>query len=223
MKNFNWKNTYFIYLLISMLWACGSSGEVSNPPIPTDEGKNRTIILTHLADNIIIPAYANFKVKFDLMKIKSDAFAFQPSLISLSEFRTAWSEAYIEWQKVELFDFGPAEKQTLHSFYNIYPASEKGINDNIIYPNANLEVPASNAQQGFPALDYLINGVGKSDAEILAYYTTATDATKRIAYLGRLTIRMESLLGKVISDWNGAYRETFISKTSLDPSAPTDR
>ena len=221
MKVFNWKNTYFLYFLTSLLWACGGSGEVNNPPTPTDEGKNRTVILTHLADNIIIPAYANFKVKFDIMKSKSDVFASQPSISSLVEFRTAWAEAYVEWQKVELFDFGPAEKQTLHNFYNIYPASEKGINNNIVDSNANLEVPASNAQQGFPALDYLINGVGKTDAEILVHYTTAADAAQRMAYLKRLTSRMESLLGKVITDWNGAYRETFITKTSLDIGGST--
>lgn len=222
MKTFQWKKSYLLCLITGLLWACSSSNSPDpNPTTPVDQGKDRTALLTNLADNIIIPSYVNFKVKFDQMKSKSDAFTAKPSLTSLNEFRTAWTEAYIEWQKVELFDFGPAEKQTLRSFYNIYPASETGIASNIADPNANLEIPASYAQQGFPALDYLINGVGNNDTAILAYYTTSTDATKRLAYINRLTARMETLLGKVISDWNGTYRETFITKTGLDISSST--
>ncbi len=222
MKAFQLKKSYFLCLITGLLWACsGSNGTDPAPTNPVDQGKDRTALLTNLADNIIIPSYANFKVKFDQMKSKSDAFTAKPSLTTLSELRTAWTEAYIEWQKVELFDFGPAEKQTLRSFYNIYPASETGIASNIADPSANLEVPASYAQQGFPALDYLINGVGSNDTAILAYYTTATDAAKRLAYINRLTARMETLLGKVISDWNGAYRETFITKTGLDIGSST--
>lgn len=212
---------YFLVLLTGFLWACSDSKTINDTPIPIDEGKDRKVILTNLADNIIMPAYANFKVKFDVMAAKSDAFIVKPDNNSLIEFRAAWAEAYIEWQKVELFDFGPAEKQTIRNFFNIYPANEKGIADNIADPNANLDVPVSYALQGFPALDYLLNGVGNNDAAILTYYTTATDAAKRIAYIKRITARMNSLLTKVVTEWNSTYRETFITKTGLDIGSST--
>lgn len=204
-----------MFLLTVILLACGSEGTIDEPD-PVDTGKDRKLVLTHLADNIIIPAYANFKSKFDAMLSKSDAFIAKPETATLVEFRAAWADAYTEWQKVEMFDFGPGEKQTIRSFFNIYPASEKGINDNIADPTANLEVPASYAQQGFPALDYLLNGVGKNDAEIVAFYTSTSNATNRKAYIKRLTTRMNILLATVMNDWNGAYRETFITKTGLD-------
>jgi predicted lipoprotein len=213
MKNF------FLLLITGILWACGG-GNSATEPTPVDEGKDRKVVLTNLADNIIIPAYANFRTKFDVMLAKSDAFIAKPNNMTLTEFRAAWVEAYTEWQKVELFDFGPAEKQTIRNFYNIYPASEKGIMDNIADPTVSLEVPASYAQQGFPALDYLLNGVGKTDAEILAYYN-GNDATKKMAYIKRLTSRMNTLLTKVMDEWNTTYRETFITKTGLDISSST--
>ncbi len=214
------KKQILLLVLTALLWACGSGGETTDPPIPVDEGKDRKVILTHLADNVIIPAYGNFKAKLDLMITKGDAFTAKPDAATLTDFRTAWVEAYTEWQKVELFDFGPAERQTLRNFFNIYPASEKGINDNIADPSANLEVPASFAQQGFPALDYLLNGLGSTDATILGFYTTAPDAAKRIAYVKRLTGRMKTLLDKVTTDWT-TYRETFINKTGLDIGSST--
>jgi predicted lipoprotein len=219
MKSFPWKKQILLLVLTGVLWACGG-GVTTDPPTPVDEGKDRKVMLTHLADNIIIPAYGNFKAKLDLMGTNADAFTAKPDITTLAAFRTSWVEAYTEWQKVELFDFGPAERQTLRNFFNIYPASEKGINDNIADPTANLEVPASYAQQGFPALDYLLNGLGSSDASILAFYTTAPDAAKRIAYVKRLTTRMKTLLDKVTTDWT-TYRETFITKTGLDAGSST--
>ncbi|RYU92700.1 imelysin family protein [Emticicia agri] len=215
MKSFFEKKYILLLILTGLLWACGGGGETTDPPTPVDEGKDRKLILTHLADNIIIPAYGNFKAKLTLMVSNGDAFMAKPDMTTLTAFRASWVEAYTEWEKVELFDFGPAERQTLRSFFNIYPASEKGINDNIADPTANLEVPASFAQQGFPALDYLLNGLGTTDTAILAFYTTAPDAAKRIAYVKRLTSRMNTLLDKVITEWT-TYRETYISKTGLD-------
>lgn len=212
---------YLLIVLTGFIWACGSNGTGTEAPTPQEDGKDRKAILSHLADHIIIPAYANFKVKLDAMQAKSDQFVNQPTMNNLTAFRSAWTEAYIEWQKVELFDFGPAEKQTIRNFYNIYPASENGILANIADPSANLEVPASYAQQGFPALDFLINGVAKTDEEIVAYYSSSAEGAKRLAYIKRLTGRMASLLDKVITEWNTSYRETYISKTGLDISSST--
>ncbi|MHA8101564.1 imelysin family protein [Aquirufa nivalisilvae] len=212
---------YLLIVLTGLIWACGSNGTGTDEPTPQEDGKDRKAILIHLADHVIIPSYANFKLKLDAMFAKSDAFTSQPNTANLQAFRSAWIEAYIEWQKVELFDFGPAEKQTIRNFFNIYPANEIGIQSNIADPAANLEVPASYAQQGFPALDFLINGVAKTDEEIVAYYLTPVEGTKRIAYIKRLTTRMNSLLDKVINEWNTTYRETYVSKTGLDISSST--
>ncbi len=205
----------FLTLLLS---ACGGNG--SNPS-PVDNAQDRKPILTHWADNIIIPAYSNFKVKFDVMLNKADAFTSFPNDASLLEFRASWVDAYAEWQKVELFEFGPADKYTLRNFFNIYPTDVNGIVTNINDPASNLDLPVSYARQGFPALDYLINGVAADDAAIIAFYTIEPDAAKRIAYIKRITTRMNFLLTNVISEWSGSYRETFIIKTGLDIGSST--
>lgn len=212
---------YILVLITGIIWSCGGGGSPVDNPLVADEGKDRKAVLTNLADNIILPSYANFKTKLELMKMKSDAFIAEPALKNLIEFRAAWVDSYIEWQKVEMFDFGPGEKQTIRNFYNIYPANVSGILANIADPTSNLDVPVSYAQQGFPALDYLINGVGKTDTEILAFYTTGADSTRRLAYIKRITSRMSSVLDKVINEWNGSYRETYINKTGLDISSST--
>jgi predicted lipoprotein len=202
-----------LYFVAVSLLGCGGGGK---EPGPEDNTKDRQLILTNWVDNIVVPAYANFKVKFDAMLTKKAAFAATPNESTLIEFRSTWVEAYIAWQKVEPFDFGPANKYTLRNFFNIYPADVAGITTNINDPSTALDVTASYARQGFPALDYLINGVGADDASIIAYYTDETEGTKRIAYINRITDRMNTLLTNVIGEWGGTYRETFISNTSLD-------
>ena len=88
--------------------------------MPADNRKDRQEILIHWVDNIVVPAYDKFKVKFDAMKIKADAFTQNTNVSTLTEFRAAWVEAYLKWQKVEVFEFGPADQYTLRSFFNIY-------------------------------------------------------------------------------------------------------
>lgn len=208
------------------LWACGSSGtDTPTPTTPIDQASSdRKAMLTNIADNIIVPSYASFKTKFDAMVVKSDAFAAKPDKTTLSDFRQAWTDAYTEWQKVELFDVGPAEQYTLRNFFNIYPTNVTGIEDYIAAGSGTFDVPASYPKQGFPALDYLINGLDISDDAIVARYTTATDATRRIAYLKRLTTQMNAQFTTVYTAWTtGGYRDTFINCTALNAGCSTGK
>jgi predicted lipoprotein len=210
----DWYKKFLFSLLMLLLSACGGSD--NDEPSPVDEGKDREAILIHWADNIVKPSYADFEEKLNALAVKAESFIDAPTTPSLIEFRSAWIDAYLEWQKVELFEFGPADKYTLRNFFNIYPADVTGINANMNDAAANLALPASYARQGFPALDYLLNGVAADDAAILAYYTTDPDAAKRIAYVDKIVSRMKTLLSNVVSEWNGAYRDTFVSSTGLD-------
>ncbi len=207
---------FFICFLIS---ACAKEGSKGDPD--PDLNKDRKAVLTHIADNIVIPAYADFKVKFDLMSAKSLAFTSQPGPATLADFRLAWKEAYIEWQKVELFDFGPGARTAMRNYFNIYPASVQGINTYINNPSENIEVSSAYDKQGFPALDYLLNGVGTTDSEIVSWYTVPTEGPKRIAFVKRIIAHMESLLTKVSADWKGTYYAEFTNKTGTDIGSPT--
>src|SRR5688500_17842833 len=172
------KKLALIGSLSFFLLSCGSK---EREPSPADNSKDRKLILTHWVDQIIVPSYENFKSSFDVMAEKADAFAASPDHTSLSELRAAWTEAYLEWQKVELFEFGAADKYTLRNFFNIYPTDVSGIVTNMNDQAINLDLPTSYPRQGFPALDHLINGVAIDDASIIASYTTDTEDDNRLA------------------------------------------
>lgn len=212
------KQIGLILLLMVGVYAC--SKKKTSEPVDSKTNIDRKAMLTFLADDIIIPSYNGFKTKFDLMLAKSDAFTTAPSTTTLTEFRTAWANAYVEWQKIELIDVGPASNQVIRSFFNIYPTNVANINTAISGGTVNFELPATFSQQGFPALDYLINGLGSTDNSILAFYTTAADAANRIAYLKKITAQMSSVFTKVYTPWtSGGYREEFINKSGTDASS----
>ncbi|MGA0556449.1 imelysin family protein [Larkinella sp. VNQ87] len=226
MAQFYWKTAVFIGITAGLIWACSSGSDSPDPdpgtnPNPTNPvGTDRKAMLTHLADNIILPSYANFKTKFDLMLTKSDAFVAKPDQTTLTEFRQAWADAYTEWQKVELFDVGPAESHTLRYFFNIYPANTTGIEDNIKATSVTLDLPSAYPRQGFPAIDYLINGLAATDDAIIQRYTTAADAAKRIAYLKLITNQMKTVFTTVLTEWTtGGYRDRFVNSTGIDASS----
>jgi predicted lipoprotein len=197
---------------------CGGNG---SEPSPADNSKDRKQILTHWVNEIIIPSYNNFQGKFHAVHAKTETFTNSPNVNSLAELRTTWAEAYSEWQKTELFEFGPADKYTLRNFFNIYPADVNGILANINDPATSLELPASYARQGFPALDYLINGVGIDDAAIINFYSADVEGEKRKAYLNRIVNRMNTLLTNVVTEWAGSYAESFANNTGLDIGSST--
>ena len=211
---------FHVVLLGVVVCLSGCSGSGSDPS-PSDNSKDRQEMLIHWADNIIIPSYDNFKAKFDVMLSESEEFTGSPTTESLTAFRSAWVDAYAEWQKVELFEFGPADRYTLRNFFNIYPADVAGIEANILDPLANMEVPNSYPRQGFPTLDYLINGVASDDAGIVEYYTFGDDAAERVAYVTKVVERMSTLITNVITEWKGSYRDTFTSSTGLDIGSST--
>lgn len=203
-----------------LIISCNKKTGNSEPALSDESGKNRQEVLMNVADNIIIPSYANFKSKLDVMVSKSAAFTAAPTLTALTEFRQAWQEAYIEWQKVEVFDVGPASEHVLRSYMNIYPASVSQITSNINENGkANLEVTASYPAQGFNGFDYLLNGVAANDNDIVAFYTTDASAALRIAYVKQLTAQMNTKFNQTYSEWINGYRDKFVNSTGVSATS----
>jgi len=208
-----------VVVMAAAFFACSKKGD----PQKEDSGSaaDRKAVLVNVTENIVIPSYNNFKTKLDLLVSKTNNFTDAPTTVSLGELRSAWVNAYVEWQKVELLEFGSADRYSLRSYFNIYPANETSIAANIASGTANLDIASNFTAQGFPAIDYLINGLGNTDDVIVSYYTTEADAAKRKAYLKSIISKMNSVFTTVNTEWNGAYKETFINKTGTDASSST--
>jgi hypothetical protein len=214
------KKLILIASFVAVLVACSSNDD--NSPAAVDSF-NRTALLTHWSDNIIIPAYQNYSDKLAQMSDAAAIFDSSPNATNLITLRTSWLEAYKGYQQVMLFNVGLAAEINFKEATNTYPTDAVGIEQNIESGNYDLELFSQFSKQGFPALDYMLNGLGSSDAEILAFYVTNTNAAAYKQYLVSLITALKSKTNIVLLDWNGSYRNTFIASSGTAVSSSTNK
>ena len=111
---------FALLLFAAGIFSCQKQSGVDTPEPST--GPDRKALLTEWADNLIKPGYQRFNDKLVVLKAKATAFTATPTTATLVEARQAWQAAYVEWQQVELYEFGPAEAVSLRNHFNIYPA-----------------------------------------------------------------------------------------------------
>lgn len=204
-------------LLIGLVaWAC------TDEETPTVDGDSfdRGAILVNWADNIIIPSYENYSTDIDDLVSAKNQFVTEASIQNLEELRAAWLDAYTSWQQVSMFEIGKAEELSLRGYTNIYPTNATEIEQFASDGNYDLTLPSARDAQGFPALDYLINGSADSDSEIVARFAANANLAN---YLGDLVDRLNSLTDLVIDDWKNGYRDTFVSNDGSDANSSVNK
>ncbi len=180
---------------------------------------DRGPMLINIADNIILPAYQDFKNHVNDLQTAVNTFEASPNTTTLQDLRIQWHEALISWQHAGYYEFGPAETHLLRANVNVYPADTTQINSNIQSASYDLSTANNLDAKGFQAMDYLLHGLGTTDAEIVDQYTTEVNASNRMTYLKDLIADMEQKATLVYNDWdtnNGNYAATFKTNTGLD-------
>lgn len=210
-----YKRIFLVIISLTIVLAC-SSDDNSGGTNPSDDF-NRGGMLIHVADNIIIPAYQDLNNLLATLVSAKDSFTENPNQENLETLREAWRNAYTTWQYVEMFNIGKAEEIFYHFQMNIYPTNIVDIENNVASGNADLTHPNNNDAVGFPAIDYMLYGLGDNDISILETYTSNPDADKYKNYLSNLVNQMKAITETVLNDWSGSYRNEFVS--SIDNTA----
>ena len=214
------KKIILILSFISVILACSSSESDINS---NNDSFDRTALLTNWAANIIIPSYENYQAKVVILVTNTSTFNANPSEANLQILRNSWFEAYKSYQKVTAFYLGKAMDINLKEATNTYPTDNVGIEANISSGTYNLELFSQFSRQGFPALDYLINGLGTTDASTVSFYTTNSNATKYKQYLTAVTNKLKSNIDLVVSDWNNGYKATYIASNGTAVSSSVNK
>lgn len=217
----------FVFILgLILLWGCTDD----NPSGPDADDFDREEILVNWADNIILPAFESFSSTTGKLKTAGENFTDDPNQQTLQEFRDAWKTSYLAWQYVSMFEIGRAMDIQLRDYLNTYPVSanesspnpDQTIQKNIQTGTYNLELPSLRDTQGYPALDYMLNGLGDSDDAILEYYTTHQDSGEYKKYINDLVTRMNQLTVEVLENWESGYRDQFVSNSGNGANASLD-
>ena len=129
-----------------------------------------TNMLSGIGNNIIIPRFANLTQTTLALKTEAASFVTQLDSASLVNLQKKFNTAYLSYQKVGMFNFGPALTNgfNMRERMNVFPVSlatyDMYMNNGNTQPTQNI-----NATVGFPAIEYLIFGNVDS---VLAEFTT---------------------------------------------------
>ncbi|TXB66017.1 imelysin family protein [Vicingus serpentipes] len=202
----------FLALILVSLFACKKENKVKfdDETISVDD-YNRQLMLTNYTNSYILPAYSVYKT--DLLELynETQTFTATPTLSNLQQLRVKWKDALLVWQDVAFLEFGPAEYIALRSQTNVYPADTSLILNNINVGSYNLQSASNYSAKGFQSVDYLINGIGGNDQEIVDYFTSNTNAK---TYLKDVVNELKTNADYVYSEWSNSYASTFIGNSS---------
>lgn len=204
---------------IAAFYACSSNSDGGS----SSDTFDRTALLTNWADNIIIPAYENYQSKVQVLNTNAATFSVTPTEANLQTLRASWLEAYKAYQYISLYNTGKAEEISLKESANTYPTNAAGIEANVTSGSYNLSLFGQFDKQGFPALDYLINGLGANDALITGFYVTNAKATNYKKYLTDLTTVLKTNADAMVTDWNASFRDTFVNSNGKSVSSSTNK
>ncbi len=203
-----------LLLLFFLFTQCGEKGEDNNCEFDTQ------VMITHFVDNTIIPNYQDFNEKVNQLNNAAQEFTNNPNQDNLMQVRTDWKNAYLAYQSVAAFEFGPAIDNgfSFKERLNTFPANAPTID--LLITEGNTDINAQfKSSVGFPAIEYLL--FAPTDVnEVLAAFTTADTGNNRLAYLTALTEDISSKSQLVYDAWVNDFRSTFINNTgSTDGSA----
>ena len=201
----------FNYLIILFFITLLSISCTENDNNSSTDGYDRSSLLSNVVDNIMIPAHQNFDSQLELFESAVNSFDQDRSISNLELMQDQFIETYKAWQHIEMFNIGYAEEIFYASKMNIYPANITRITQNINSDNVDLDGNSNQfSAQGFPAVDFLLFGLGETNDQILNVYVTDNNLT--FGYLNLLVSKMVNNTDSVISYWE-TNRQSFINST----------
>ncbi len=198
-------------LLCFLLLLAGCNNDDTNTD-PCANDFDQTGLFIHLADEVILPLYGDLQIKVSDLQQKTDNFSDNPNTTTLAILRTSWKTAYLAWERCEPFEFGPAADVFLRNSLNNFPVNAPAIDQNIQSGSYNFDNPEA-YDKGFPALDYLLFGIGADDAAIVAKYTADPLAANYRQYLLDLVTDIAERVTQTQDGWVSGYRDVFVQNT----------
>ncbi|MCB9033931.1 MAG: imelysin family protein [Chitinophagales bacterium] len=202
------KNTIYLILLSLCIVSC-----TEDKPSSSCETVDNNAILQNLG-NIIVDRYSQLNTQATLTQTAITAFITAPTTVTLTAAQNALKQLYLDFETVEMLQFGPAESYLQRTALNNYPTDTTIIQTAIANGITDLQ-NISNSAKGIHALDYLLFGVANSNTDIVNWYS----ATNNKNYLTAVMTQVKTVINNVYNEWNpndGNYYNTFINATGVD-------
>lgn len=191
------------------LLVLGTGVSCKPDPEPTPDF-DKAALLINVADNQILPALEDFNSKIETLETNYLTFQGSPDVATFEAVRNSWTDAYISWQSIKIYDFGPVRNYALKGSIGTFPTDTAKINANIASGSYTLGTAVNVDAVGLPSLDYLL--YRNNALNIL------TNDANAMQYGLDVIQKMKSEVAAVKSQWN-SYRATFIASTGTETTS----
>ncbi|MGB0403718.1 MAG: imelysin family protein [Salibacteraceae bacterium] len=198
----NFQLTLILSLSFLLLNGCKKDNDDSDSP-----GFNQGELLVNWGNNIILPSYIEYAKAIGEFDALCQSISVNPSAQNLDLLKEAHNKAYLTWQAVSLFEFGPAESTLLRVNSNIYPCDTLGLNDKVLANEFDLSSASDLSKKGFPAIDYLL------------YSSQELSSQGRVDYLKTVSSELKTNADVVLDSWSATganYVSEFKETTGND-------
>jgi len=188
-----------------------------------DSDFDQLALLTNIGTNIIAPSYQTFATEAATLNSDALAFTANPTTSNLTTLRNQLQQIWLTWQTAGIFEFGPAATEELRSYMDNFPAFTVRMDTAIVTGTYDLTTETYSYTRGFPALDYLLYGIGATASDIVNQYTTDANATNRKQYLKDVTALILLKANTVNDAWKatgGNYLGTFVGTEGVANGKP---
>lgn len=206
------------HILNSLLLGALLLGVTGCGPDDPDENSSfdQGALLRNIGTNLIVPNYQDLQSDVTALQLASDEFVAAPTTDHLVQLRSTYLAAYTAWGHCSAFELGPASDRALRANVNTFPTDTSQINQNIATGQYDLAAATNLDAKGFPALDYLLYGLGDSESEVVSMFTQTGKGTDRINYLAAAVSDLKGLVDETVAAWNSAYLATFEAAEGTD-------
>jgi len=175
---------------------------------------DKKTMLTHMADQIIIPNLNALASSVTLLDQQLDSFIQNPNQTRLTQVQNQWNLAFIDFLHCNAFNFGPGEKSvvgTMTENLAIWPVNAVRVEEKINTGNLNFN-DFERDSRGFQTLEYLLF----EPNALAAFQGSGADARK--TYLKAVSTHIKQWIDDMNQAWP-AYRQTFIDNDGKDAGA----
>lgn len=218
------KNILLLILLCGSTFFASCKKKGGATDTDPDASFDKVGMLNNIGLNVIIPAYADFKIAVDSLHYYKDTFIANPTLTTLVALQNSFLQTYIKYQWISTFEFGPADSELLRANFNTFPCDTLQINSKIAANDMNLGTVADLDAKGLPALDFLLFRSNQNNDHILSRFTSDISAAYAKDYLSTLINELKSKTDIVNDAWSttgGNYLTSFKNSIGRDVGSST--
>ena len=200
----------FIVLIFCL---CFCKKNKNNEPEEVENPFDKQGMLQNMADNVIMPNYTAFSISLDSLISSYNLFKSNTSTVDFQIVKLKLHIAYLKYQQISLYEFGPAEQQAVRMNFNVFPTDSVQIKTNISSGSYDLLMASNLDAKGFPALDYLFYDMNKTEAQIIQSFSASANKKQ---YVSDVLTEIQTKMSSIITTWNSSYKNQFVNSLSTD-------